>query len=153
MWCLSVVKQECLRSLCGLLHEWTNISRTTEWAAQTLLFDNSLQASGRVTCLSSQPQAYLTQAQDLVILESIILQTLGKFGRQTWDPSFPSRESSWPRWPLQLSVSRNSKCGYQHWKTHTQLMLEAFPPLFSRISFILFIVYHFSPLFSSFFSI
>lgn len=36
-------------------------------------------ASWRVTCLSSQPQAYLQQAQDLVILESIILQTLGKF--------------------------------------------------------------------------
>lgn len=34
-------------------------------------------------CLSSQPQAYLQQAQDLVILESIILQTLGKFGRKS----------------------------------------------------------------------
>jgi len=36
-------------------------------------------ASLGVTRLSSQPQAYLQQAQDLVILESIILQTLGKF--------------------------------------------------------------------------
>lgn len=34
--------------------------------------------------LSSQPQAYLQQAQDLVILESIILQTLGKLGRKSW---------------------------------------------------------------------
>lgn len=40
-------------------------------------------------CLSSQPQAYLQQAQDLVILESIILQTLGKFGGKS--PSFPFR--------------------------------------------------------------
>lgn len=40
-------------------------------------------------CLSSQPQAYLQQAQDLVILESIILQTLGKFGRKSWVHVFP----------------------------------------------------------------
>ncbi|NXY82635.1 CCNT1 protein, partial [Alcedo cyanopectus] len=32
---------------------------------------------GLLTCLCSDPQAYLQQAQDLVILESIILQTLG----------------------------------------------------------------------------
>lgn len=48
-----------------------------------------LEASQWVTCLSSQPQAYLQQAQDLVILESIILQTLGKFGRKNWVPTFP----------------------------------------------------------------
>lgn len=41
-----------------------------------------------VMCLSSQPQAYLQQAQDLVILESIILQTLGKLGRMSWYPWF-----------------------------------------------------------------
>lgn len=33
-----------------------------------------------VTCLSSRSQTYLQQSQDLVMLESIILQTLGKFG-------------------------------------------------------------------------
>lgn len=40
-------------------------------------------------CLSSQPQAYLQQAQDLVILESIILQTLGKFGGKSRFHHFP----------------------------------------------------------------
>lgn len=42
-------------------------------------------------CLSSQPQAYLQQAQDLVILESIILQTLGKLGKKNWVPKFAYR--------------------------------------------------------------
>ena len=35
--------------------------------------------SGGIIYMSSHLQAYLQQVQDLVILESIILQTLGKF--------------------------------------------------------------------------
>lgn len=66
-----------------------------------------IEASQWVMRLSSQPQAYLQQAQDLVILESIILQTLGKLGRKSWVFSlqkhmwtvtcltFVHRESTW----------------------------------------------------------
>lgn len=42
----------------------------------------------------SQSQAYLQQAQDLVILESIILQTLGKLGRENWKHMFLIKTSN-----------------------------------------------------------